>query len=210
MLDLQQQGALRYEERVRLERANGLREAELTCESCVPQCKGVDESYMEGMTYADLAKTPLRQNQVCPHPKVIVPVHPSFVVTDEVKEIKAKYNDPVTRLVDVDRCDARVQGSVLNTLGKGDVGEVKHTSTIVTHTTRVEDTFWDLPTEVKVVTQDVDTDTTPVVQPMKTTDTEAVDSVTADGKKKSKKAPEAPVAEAAPAGNQPVEPAVNV
>ena len=55
---------LRYEERVRIERANGLRKPDQCVEGgCGCSVYGSDEAY-KGKSFSDIAATPLRQNAV--------------------------------------------------------------------------------------------------------------------------------------------------
>lgn len=186
----QQQGLLRYEERVRLERTNGLRDPH-PCEPCHNGCNpNGDEAWMKGMTYADLANTPLKQNAVCPHTKVIVPIAPSVIVEEPVRKITAQYSEAPYRVVDMNPCDGRTQ--MLKTIPHGMDTEIKHTSTVETHSTKVEDTLFDVPNEVKTVTRNIETNDA-VVQPLAVGGTEAVNAVTKEGKTKEKKNPQTEV-----------------
>lgn len=186
MLDINQGGLLRYEERVRLERANGLRDED-QCETQGCGCSPHDESFMVGLDYATLAKTPLKQNAVCPHAKVVIPVTPAFVVTEPVKEISVNYPQTSYQIVDHNPCDGRT--GVYAVLNTDSNKEVKHSSTIYTHTTEIKDTIYDDPNEVRVVKQDLKADDA-VSQPLATNGTDDDTSVTPNGKVKNKKNPQ--------------------
>lgn len=195
----QQQGLLRYEERVRLERANGLREPH-PCEPCHNGCNPHgNDAWMAGMTYADLANTPLKQNAVCPHTKVIVPVKPAMVIEEPVKKVTATYPAAGYRVVDMNPCDGRTQ--MLKTIPHGVDTEIKHASTVETHSTKVEDTLYDVPNEVRTVTRSVETNDA-VEQPIAVGGTEAVNQITKDGKAKSKKNPQTEVVAETEAGSE--------
>lgn len=185
MLGNNQQGFLRYEERVRLERANGLREKD----QCVTEdcgCAPHKEDNFVGMTYEELAKTPLKQNAVCPHTKVIVPITPAFLVEEPVAVIKAKYEARPYRVVDRNPCDGRTV--MLGAIPHSTDVEVKHASTVEIHTTKVEDTMFDTPNEVKVVNRSVLVEEN-VAQPMAVNGTVPDNSITPEGKTKKKKNP---------------------
>lgn len=186
MLDINQGGLLRYEERVRLERANGLRKED-QCESDGCGCTPHNEDNMVGMDYATLAKTPLKLSAVCPHTKVVIPVSPAYVVKEPVKEIVASYPVKPYQVVDYNPCDGRT--GVLKVLETDTNLEVKHASTVQTHTTEIKDTIYDDPNEVKVVTQDIQIAET-VEQPLATNGTESDITVTKDGKTSTKKNPQ--------------------
>lgn len=162
---------IRYEERVRVERANGLREDH----SCHQECgctPYTDEDY-KGKTFADVAATPLRQNSVCPHPKVIVPVKPAIIVEETPKVHKPEYQPANHRLVDFNPCDGRTIG-VVETINHAErQGEVGQAETAVTHSTTVVDTVWDQPNEVPTIVQTVKDTSATVEQPVKTGETSA-------------------------------------
>lgn len=154
---------LRYEERIRIERANGLRGADVCGSAC--GCTPYDDAFYAGKTFSEVAATPLRMNAVCPHPKVVVPVTPAWVVEEPVKVIKSEYPEQPFRLVDFNPCDGRVHG-ILETVS-GSALEPVHSATTVTIETKVEDTVHDFPHEVTVVKQSLE-DVGDVVQPLKT------------------------------------------
>lgn len=154
---------LRYEERIRIERANGLRGADVCSQAC--GCTPYDDAFYAGKTFSEVAATPLRMNAVCPHPKVVVPVTPAWVVEEPVKVIKSKYPKQPFRLVDFNPCDGRVHG-VLETVS-GSALDPVHSATTVTIETKVEDTVHDFPHEVTVVKQSLE-DVGDVAQPPKT------------------------------------------
>lgn len=194
MITYKQTGALRWEEQVRLERANGLREDDM-CVDNECGCNPHEEAYMVGMTYEELAQTPLKQNAVCPHTKVIVPVVPAMVVTETVKEINTQYPAAPYKVVDMNPCDGRV--GVLNAIPQGMDTEVKHANTVITHSERVEDTFFDTPNLVKTVTTAVVTDEA-VKQPIATNGTEPDNTETENGKDGTKKKKGKPVVDEVP------------
>lgn len=185
MLDLQQQGALRYEERVRLERANGLRKDENPCDGYTGVKTPHNEDDMKGMTYADLAKTPLKMNAVCPHAKVIVPVQPSFVVSEPVTQIEATYAQAGYRVVDFNPCDGRSGQGVLNNIPKGVETEITHAKTVTGYGVKVEDTLYDEPNAVKYVKSDVE-NIEGVKQPIAVNGTEPDNTITTDSKSEEK------------------------
>lgn len=150
---------LRYEERVRIERANGLRKPDQCVEGgCGCSVYGSDEAY-KGKSFSDIAATPLRQNAVCPHPKMVVPVTGAFVVEEPVKVFKPEYKDPAYQLVDGNPCDGRLVG-VVETISDSDRSTVtvKQAHTVVTHDVKVEDTAFDEPNERPVVTSTIKAD----------------------------------------------------
>lgn len=177
MLDNQQQGALSWVERVRLERANGLREED-KC-GCNCGCSPYDEDHLIGMTYADAVKLPIRQNAVCPHTKVIVPVVPAFLVEEKPKVHTIEYPTAPYRVVDMNPCDGRT--GVLKAIPHGMDTEVQHASTTVVHTTKVVDNLFDSPNVVNTVETKIIKEGD-VEQPLKVGETELVNAITPDGK----------------------------
>lgn len=164
---------LRYEERVRIERANGLRKPDQCVEGgCGCSVYGSDEAY-KGKSFSDIAATPLRQNAVCPHPKMVVPVTGAFVVEEPVKVFKPEYKDPAYQLVDGNPCDGRLVG-VVETISDSDRSTVtvKQTHTVITHDVKVEDTAFDEPNERPVVTSTIKADAE-ATQPVAVNGTEA-------------------------------------
>lgn len=164
---------LRYEERVRIERANGLRKPDQCVEGgCGCSVYGSDEAY-KGKSFSDIAATPLRQNAVCPHPKMVVPVTGAFVVEEPVKVFKPEYKDPAYQLVDGNPCDGRLVG-VVETISDSDRSTVtvKQAHTVVTHDVKVEDTAFDEPNERPVVTSTIKADAE-ATQPVAVNSTEA-------------------------------------
>lgn len=164
---------LRYEERVRIERANGLRKPDQCVEGgCGCSVYGSDEAY-KGKSFSDIAATPLRQNAVCPHPKMVVPVTGAFVVEEPVKVFKPEYKDPAYQLVDGNPCDGRLIG-VMETISDSDRSTVtvKQAHTVVTHDVKVEDTAFDEPNERPVVTSTIKADAE-ATQPVAINGTEA-------------------------------------
>lgn len=202
---------LRYEERVRIERANGLRKPDQCVEGgCGCSVYGSDEAY-KGKSFSDIAATPLRQNAVCPHPKMVVPVTGAFVVEEPVKVFKPEYKDPAYQLVDGNPCDGRLVG-VVETISDSDRSTVtvKQAHTVVTHDVKVEDTAFDEPNERPVVTSTIKADAE-ATQPVAVNGTEAEEvplSEVSDGensgrKPRGKKADKKPAA--AEAADKPVE-----
>lgn len=164
---------LRYEERVRIERANGLRKPDQCVEGgCGCSVYGSDEAY-KGKSFSDIAATPLRQNAVCPHPKMVVPVTGAFVVEEPVKVFKPEYKDPAYQLVDGNPCDGRLVG-VVETISDSDRSTVtvKQAHTVITHDVKVEDTAFDEPNERPVVTSTIKADAE-ATQPVAVNATEA-------------------------------------
>lgn len=164
---------LRYEERVRIERANGLRKPDQCVEGgCGCSVYGSDEAY-KGKSFSDIAATPLRQNAVCPHPKMVVPITGAFVVEEPVKVFKPEYKDPAYQLVDGNPCDGRLIG-VVETISDSDRSTVtvKQAHTVVTHDVKVEDTAFDEPNERPVVTSTIKADAE-ATQPVAVNATEA-------------------------------------
>lgn len=195
---------LRYEERVRIERANGLRKPDQCVEGgCGCSVYGGDEAY-KGKSFSDIATTPLRQNAVCPHPKMVVPVTGAFVVEEPVKVFKPEYKEPAYQLVDANPCDGRVIG-VVETISDSDhsTATVKQAHTVVTHSVVVEDTAFDSPNERNVVRATIKADAE-VTQPVAVNATKADEvelSEVSDGensgrKPRGKKADKKPAAEA--------------
>lgn len=195
---------LRYEERVRIERANGLRKPDQCVEGgCGCSVYGGDEAY-KGKSFSDIATTPLRQNAVCPHPKMVVPVTGAFVVEEPVKVFKPEYKEPAYQLVDANPCDGRVIG-VVETISDSDhsTATVKQAHTVVTHSAVVEDTAFDSPNERNVVRATIKADAE-VTQPVAVNATKADEvelSEVSDGensgrKPRGKKADKKPAAEA--------------
>lgn len=193
---------LRYEERVRIERANGLRKPDQCVEGgCGCSVYGSDEAY-KGKSFSDIAATPLRQNAVCPHPKMVVPVTGAFVVEEPVKVFKPEYKDPAYQLVDGNPCDGRLVG-VVETISDSDRSTVtvKQAHTVITHDVKVEDTAFDEPNERPVVTSTIKADAE-ATQPVAVNGTEAEEvplSEVSDGensgrKPRSKKADKKPAA----------------
>lgn len=164
---------LRYEERVRIERANGLRKPDQCVEGgCGCSVYGSDEAY-KGKSFSDIAATPLRQNAVCPHPKMVVPITGAFVVEEPVKVFKPEYKDPAYQLVDGNPCDGRLVG-VVETISDSDRSTVtvKQAHTVITHDVKVEDTAFDEPNERPVVTSTIKADAE-ATQPVAVNGTEA-------------------------------------
>ena len=164
---------LRYEERVRIERANGLRKPDQCVEGgCGCSVYGSDEAY-KGKSFSDIAATPLRQNAVCSHPKMVVPVTGAFVVEEPVKVFKPEYKDPAYQLVDGNPCDGRLVG-VVETISDSDRSTVtvKQAHTVITHDVKVEDTAFDEPNERPVVTSTIKADAE-ATQPVAVNGTEA-------------------------------------
>lgn len=162
-----------YEERVRIERANGLRKPDQCVEGgCGCSVYGSDEAY-KGKSFSDIAATPLRQNAVCPHPKMVVPVTGAFVVEEPVKVFKPEYKDPAYQLVDGNPCDGRLIG-VVETISDSDRSTVtvKQAHTVITHDVKVEDTAFDEPNERPVVTSTIKADAE-ATQPVAVNGTEA-------------------------------------
>lgn len=170
---------LRYEERVRIERANGLRKPDTCVEGdCGCSVYGDDSAYA-GKSFADIAETPLRQNAVCPHPKMIVPITGAFVVNETAKEFNPEYRNEGYRLVDANPCDGRVLG-VMETVSDAHTSvDIKQARTEVTLTEAVEDTVYDEPTKKRVVRSKVKTDAA-AMQPLATNATEAEEIKTVD------------------------------
>ena len=180
---------LRYEERVRKERADGLRKPDNCEENTKCSAYGSDDVY-KGKSFADIAKTPLRQNIVCPHPKMVVPVKGAFVVEEVVKVIKPTYKEAQYQLVDGNPCDGRLIG-VMETASNSDRStiNIKQAHTVVTHTSVVEDTAFDEPNERNVVLQSIkaDAEATQPVAVNGTVAAEEVVSEVSDGKNSGRK-----------------------
>lgn len=177
MLDTKQQGALCWVERVRLERANGLREEDACFKHC--GCTPYDESHLVGMTYEDAVQLPIRQNAVCPYTKVIVPVTPAFIIEEGVKVVSVNYPTAPYRIVDFNPCDSRT--GVLKNIPAGQDTEMVHADTVVSYSTKVVDTLFDQPTTVKTVTHKI-VENGNVEQPLAVNGTEPVNTITPDGK----------------------------
>lgn len=157
-------GILSYEERVRLERANGLRPKN-ECAPCTDNCKYEDEeAQLKGKTYEDIGETLQPMNSVCPPTKVIVPVTPAVIIKDAVKEITVDYRSEDYRVVDFNPCDGR--NGALHAIPDG-VG-IKHASTEITVKEGVKDTLWDHAHKVTVVSSEIK-DEGEVTQPMSVT-----------------------------------------
>ena len=171
---------VRYEERVRVERDNGLR----TKDNCVTNCSCTpyEDGEYAGKTLHDVANSPLRLNNVCPHPKMVVPVNPAFVVEDTVKVIKPTTAQGTYKLVDGNPCDGRLMG-VLGSIPQAHTNpEIENATTVTTYTTRVEDTAFDYPNNINVVNQTIEVNGK-AEQPVKTDeDTAKPDVFTDDGK----------------------------
>lgn len=160
-------GILSYEERVRLERANGIRPKN-ECAPCAGGCTTPGDPDMVGKTYADIAQRPQPLRRTCPHPKVIVPVTPALLVTEATKPLEAKMGEAKWRVADFNPCDGRNQGLV----AVPNDTEVGHAETVMTATTRVVDNVFDNPHEVKTITRDIQKVKEPK-QPIATNATEA-------------------------------------
>ena len=190
---------LRYEERVRIERANGLRKPD-DCVEGTHGCSvyGNDDAY-KGKSFSDIAQTPLRQNAVCPHPKMVVPVKGAFVVEEAVKVIKPEYKEAQYQLVDGNPCDGRLIG-VMETASNSDRStiNIKQAHTVITQTTVVEDTAFDEPNERNVVLQSIKADAE-ASQPVAVNGTVAAEEVVSevsDGKNSGRKPRKAKAEEA--------------
>lgn len=143
-------GILSYEERVRLERANGIRPANeyvLYPDHCYED----EDTQLKGKTYDDLGDTLQPMNKVCSHTKVIVPVTPAVIVKDTVKEVTVAYRPEDYRVVDFHPHDGRT--GVLHTIPEG--SNIKHSSTEVAVKKVVKDTLFDHAHEVTSVTSDI-------------------------------------------------------
>lgn len=168
---------LRYEERVRIERANGLRKPD-DCGEPTGRCVQSDDFYA-GCTYDDVAHSPLKQNAVCPDAKVIVPIRPAFLVEEEVPVRKVSIKPAPYRVVDFNPCDGK--DSVLNTIPHGMDTEVIQAHSTTEHTVKNIDTFWDTPTTVKTVKKGVVNDAV-VKQPLAYKPDSAITDITENGK----------------------------
>lgn len=156
---------LRYEERVRIERANGQRAEDTCVEEC--GCTPHDDEFYNGKTFDQVAATPLRMNAVCPHAKVIVPVSPIVNIEEQARTLTVTPKAGEYRLVDFNHCDGRGMG-VLCTIAEADGAvTVKQAESTVTHTTKVIDTVYDEPTEVNTLAFGLK-DNADVAQPVKT------------------------------------------
>ena len=161
---------LRYEERIRIERANGLRKDDVCTDQC--GCKVQDYAEYVGKGFGDVANTPLRLNRVCPHPKVVVPVVPAFVVNEPVTQINSTYPTRPYKLVDANPCDGRLFG-VMDTIASGhEALDMVHATSTSTHTTKVVDTVYDEPVEVTVIKHGI-VEEAQVEQPLLTGETTA-------------------------------------
>lgn len=143
-------GILSYEERVRLERANGIRPKN-ECAPCAGGCTKTEDAELKGKTYADVAAMPQPLRRVCPHPKVIVPVTGVLMVHEPVKEHTPTMGAAKWRVADFHKCDARNQGlyAIPND------ATVEHAKTEVKATTRVVDNVFDHPFDATVIVSDV-------------------------------------------------------
>lgn len=143
-------GILSYEERVRLERANGIRPKN-ECAPCAGGCTKTEDAELKGKTYADVAAMPQPLRRVCPHPKVIVPVTGVLMVHEPVKEHTPTMDAAKWRVADFHKCDARNQGlyAIPND------ATVEHAKTEVKATTRVVDNVFDHPFDATVIVSDV-------------------------------------------------------
>ena len=156
---------LRYEERVRIERANGLRKPDQCVESgsgC--SVYGSDEAYKD-KSFSDIVEEP-------------------------VKVFKPEYKAAAYQLVDANPCDGRTIG-VVETISDSDrsTATVKQAHTVITHTTAVEDTAFDEPTERAVVTTTIkaDAEATQPVAVNATTAEEVALSEVSDGENSGRK-----------------------
>lgn len=169
-------GILSYEERVRLERANGIR-SKNDCAPCTDGCP-VDETHLVGKTYDDVGDTLQPLNRVCGVTKVIVPVTPAVIVKDEVREVTVTQRDEAYRVVDFDKCSGK--NGVLDAIPDG--AEIKHAKTEVTVEKVVKDTLFDHAHEVTALKTEVKEDGE-VEQPLAVTGEPVVpDQSTEDGK----------------------------
>lgn len=169
-------GILSYEERVRLERANGIRPAN-KCAPCADGCNQSD-AHLKGMTYEDMALMPQPLRRVCPHPKVIVPVTPVLMIDEPVKRHTPKFGEAKWRVADFNECDARNQGlyAIPND------ATIEHANTVMKATTRVVDNPFDQPHEVTTIKSDIEANGN-AVQPIATNATTADPKMgTEDGK----------------------------
>lgn len=143
-------GILSYEERVRLERANGIRPKN-ECAPCAGGCTKTEDAELKGKTYADIAAMPQPLRRVCPHPKVIVPVTGVLMVHEPVKEHTPTMGAAKWRVADFHKCDARNQGlyAIPND------ATVEHAKTEVKATTRVVNNVFDHPFDATVIVSDV-------------------------------------------------------
>lgn len=143
-------GILSYEERVRLERANGIRPKN-ECAPCAGGCTKTEDAELKGKTYADVAAMPQPLRRVCPHPKVIVPVTGVLMVHEPVKEHTPTMGAAKWRVADFHKCDARNQGlyAIPND------ATIEHAKTEVKATTRVVDNVFDHPFDATVIVSDV-------------------------------------------------------
>ena len=168
---------LRYEERVRIERANRLREPDLCVEGC--GCTPFSDEEYKGTTFHEVAATPLRMNTVCPHPKVVVPVTPAIVVEEPVKTITVKPKEGKYQFVDFNPCDGRVIGVVETVSDSHGSQPVVHSNTEITVEETVVDTVYDKPNKVKTVKHSLK-ENGDVEQPLKVGETTATDTETVD------------------------------
>lgn len=175
-------GIVSYEERVRLERANGIRPKN-ECAPCGGGCTKADDPELVGLTYHDVGNMPQPLRRVCPHPKVIVPVTPAMIVNEPVKTLNPQMGDAKWRVADLRPCDARTQG--LYAIGNDK--EVSHVQTVIEAGTRVVDNPFDHAHEVKTITSKIEDVANPA-QPVATTGTPVVpEEGTEDGKTRKKK-----------------------
>lgn len=173
-LDNKQQGLITYSERVRIERANGLRNDE----TCIREhfCSPYDDEFYKGKTYGDVAQTPIRRNAVCTHTKVIVPVKPAVLVQDTVQVINAHTNPAGYRVVDRNPCDGRT--GMLNVITEGT--PINHASTVEVYTDTIKDTIYSEPMKVKTVKVQVENEEA-VEQPLAVGGTEDTTITTDNG-----------------------------
>lgn len=159
-------GILSYEERVRLERANGIR-PQNDCAPCGSKCSGTDE-HLKGMTYEELGNTLQPLRRTCPHSKVIVPVTPALLIDESVKHLTPKMGEAKWRVADFNKCDARNQGLI----AIPNDSQVEMAKTTATVTDRVVDNPFDYPHKVTTVHFDMEADGS-ATQPAATNATEA-------------------------------------
>lgn len=159
-------GILSYEERVRLERANGIR-PQNDCTPCGGKCSGTDE-HLKGMTYEDLGNTLQPLRRTCPHAKVIVPVTPVLMIDEPVKRLTPIMGEAKWRVADFNKCDARNQG--LTAIPNDATVEMAKTTATVTD--RVVDNPFDYPHKVTTVQFGVEANGG-ATQPVATNATEA-------------------------------------
>lgn len=167
-----------YEEMVRVQRANGLRKTDPCFQHCGCNPYGSDEEGYKGKTYEDVSKEPLRENRVCGHTKVIVPVSPTIMIEEPVKVITAQYPASPYRVVDFNQCDGKT--GVLDSIPKGVQTEIEHAETIEEAGITVEDTIHSEPYPVKTVRRKVQK--AEVEQPLTVGADTAETKISSDGK----------------------------